>query len=636
MTAVGIIWAAALSVISFLAANTYTACLLSLPGSPISNLTAAFSHLPSYLIGHGPLSLEAAALATGLVAACSVWCAWAWSLTHGTAQRQGEEHGSARWGTVRGGRRFMNTEDAFDNIILTEHFGMAMSRPDHDRRYERNRNVLVVGGSGSGKTRGFFEPNVMQMSANYLITDPKGESLPRLGHMLDAEGYRVLSFNTVDFSKSLHYNPIAYIQDEADILEFVTCLIDNTTGDKEHAGDPFWENAERLLYVALIGYLVYHCPPEDRSLSGLVTLLSLAKAKESDEDYRSPLDLLFEEVETGMRYVKARDGQEEPFDPTRRVSYRPDAGAHRWVRVSEPTPVDADFCLLHYKMFKDAAGKTLKSILVSCNTRMEPFAIPQVRELVSYDEMELDRLGDEGERRAIFAVMSDTSSLYSFLFAIMMWQTMNILCKRAIKRYGGALPTPVVMLMDEFANIGQIPNFDKLIATIRSREISASIILQSQSQLKAIYKDAAEIISDNCDCTLFLSGRGKNAKEIAEVLGKETIDSYNQSENRGAQTSHGLNYQKLGKELMSQDEIATMDGGKCILQVRGVRPFFSEKYDITRHPRYKYLSDADKKNTFDVDSYLSSLRRKRRRVITEDEPFDLYDIELSDEDFAAE
>ena len=317
MTAVGIIWAAALSVISFLAANAYTACLLSLPGNPISNLTAAFSHLPSYLIGHGPLSLEAAALATGLVAACSVWCAWAWSLTHGTAQRQGEEHGSARWGTVRGGRRFMNTEDAFDNVILTEHFGMAMSRPDHDRRYERNRNVLVVGGSGSGKTRGFFEPNVMQMSANYLITDPKGESLPRLGHMLDAEGYRVLSFNTVDFSKSLHYNPIAYIQDEADILEFVTCLIDNTTGDKEHAGDPFWENAERLLYVALIGYLVYHCPPEDRSLSGLVTLLSLAKAKESDEDYRSPLDLLFEEVETGMRYVKAGDAQEEPFDPTR-------------------------------------------------------------------------------------------------------------------------------------------------------------------------------------------------------------------------------------------------------------------------------------------------------------------------------
>ena len=469
MTA-SIIWATALSALSFLAANAYAACLLSLPGNPIANLAAALRRLPLYIMGHGPLSLEAAALATGLVAACSVWCAWAWSLTHGRAQRQGEEHGSARWGTVREGRRFMNLKDPDQNVILTERFGMAMSRPDHDRRHERNRNVLVVGGSGAGKTRGFFEPNVMQMSANYLVTDPKGESLPRLGHMLEAGGYEILSFNTVDFSKSLHYNPLAYVADEADILEFVACLIDNTTGDKEHAGDPFWENAERLLYVALIGYLIYHCPPDDRSLSGLVTLLSLAKAKESDEDYRSPLDLLFDEVETGMRYVR-RAGEPEGFDPLRRESYNP-GGTHRWVRVSEPVAVDADFCLLHYKMFKDAAGKTLKSILVSCNTRMEPFAIPQVRELVSFDEMGLDRLGDAGERRAVFAVMSDTSSLYSFLFAIMMWQTMNVLCKRALVRYGGALPTPVVMLMDEFANIGRLPDVEKMVAVVRSRNIS--------------------------------------------------------------------------------------------------------------------------------------------------------------------
>ena len=587
MTAVGIIWAAALSVISFLAANAYTACLLSLPGNPISNLTAALTHLPSYLIGHGPLSLEAAALATGLVAACSVWCAWAWSLTHGTAQRQGEEHGSACWGTVRGGRRFMNTEDAFDNIILTEHFGMAMSRPDHDRRYERNRNVLVVGGSGSGKTRGFFEPNVMQMSANYLITDPKGESLPRLGHMLDRSGYKVLSFNTVDFSKSLHYNPIAYIQDEADILEFVTCLIDNTTGDKEHAGDPFWENAERLLYVALIGYLVYHCPPEDRSLSGLVTLLSLAKAKESDEDYRSPLDLLFEEVETGMRYVRAGDAQEEPFDPTRRVSYRPDAGAHRWVRVSEPTPVDADFCLLHYKMFKDAAGKTLKSILVSCNTRMEPFAIPQVRELVSYDEMELDRLGDEGERRAIFAVMSDTSSLYSFLFAIMMWQTMNILCKRAIKRYGGALPVPVVMLMDEFANIGRLPDVEKMVAVVRSRNISMAFGLQSLSQLKSAYKDDAATIIDCCDTTLFLGGKSTDTvKEIAESIGKETVATITWNESRGQSASSTRNWNTIERDLMQPAEVAKLPRDTAIVLIAGTDPLKDKKYDITAHPRW--------------------------------------------------
>ena len=587
MTAAGVIGASILSVISFLAANTYTACLLSLPGSPASNLTKAITELPSYLIGHGPLSLEAAALATGLVAACAVWCAWAWSLTHGRAQRQGEEHGSARWGNVREGRRFMDLADPDRNILLTERFGMAMSRPDHDRRYERNRNVLVVGGSGSGKTRGFFEPNVMQMSANYLVTDPKGESLPRLGHMLEAAGYKVLSFNTVDFAKSLHYNPIAYIQDEADILEFVTCLIDNTTGDREHAGDPFWENAERLLYVALIGYLVYHCPPEDRSLSGLVTLLSLAKAKEADEDYRSPLDLLFEEVETGMRYVKAEGEREGAFDPTRRVSYRPGAGAHCWVRVAEPTPVDADFCLLHYKMFKDAAGKTLKSILVSCNTRMEPFAIPQVRELVSFDEMELDLLGDAGERRAVFAIMSDTSSLYSFLFAIMMWQTMNILCKRAIKLYGGALPTPVVMLMDEFANIGRLPDVEKMVAVVRSRNISMAFGLQSLSQLKSAYHDDAATIIDCCDTTLFLGGKSTDTvKEIAEAIGKETVATITWNESRGQSASSTRNWNTIERDLMQPAEVAKLPRDTAIVLIAGTDPLKDRKYDIAAHPRW--------------------------------------------------
>ena len=600
MTAAGILWAAVLSAVSFLAANTYTACLLSLPGNPVTNLTAAFHHLPSFLIGHGPLSLEAAALATGLVAACAVWCAWAWSLTHGRAQRQGEEHGSARWGSPREARRFMNLDDPDQNIILTERYGMAMSRPDHDRRYERNRNVLVVGGSGSGKTRGFFEPNVMQMSANYLVTDPKGESLPRLGRMLDAAGYKVLSFNTVDFSKSLHYNPIAYIQDEADILEFVTCLIDNTTGDKEHAGDPFWENAERLLYVALIGYLISPCPPEDRTLSGLVPLLSLAKAKEADEDYRSPLDLLFEEVETGMRYVKMDDAQEAPFDPSRRVSFRPDAGAHRWVRVSEPTPVDADFCLLHYKMFKDAAGKTLKSILVSCNTRMEPFAIPQVRVLVSFDEMELDRLGDAHERRAVFAVMSDTSSLYSFLFAIMMWQTMNILCKRAIKLYEGALPTPVVMLMDEFANIGRLPDVEKMVAVVRSRNISMAFGLQSLSQLKSAYKDDAATIIDCCDTTLFLGGKSTDTvKEIAESIGKETVATVTWNESRGASASSTRNWNTIERDLMQPAEVAKLPRDEAILLIAGTDPLRDKKYDITAHPRWHSVYPGHEGAAFD-------------------------------------
>ena len=609
MRPAGIVAAAVLSALSFLLADAYVGCLLSLPGSPALNLAAAFQSLPPYLIGHGPLSLDAAALATGLVAACGVWCAWAYSLTHGRPQRQGEEHGSARWGAAREGRRFMDLKDPANNVILTERYGMAMSRPDHDRRYERNRNVLVVGGSGSGKTRGFFEPNVMQMSANYLVTDPKGESLPRLGHMLAAAGYKVLSFNTIDFSKSLHYNPLAYIRDEADILEFVTCLIDNTTGDKEHAGDPFWENAERLLYVALIGYLARHCPPADRSLSGLVTLLSLAKAKESDEDYRSPLDLLFEEVETGLRYVAAEDG--EAFDPARRVSYDPGAG--RWVRVADPVAIDADFCLLHYKMFKDAAGKTLKSILVSCNTRMEPFAIPQVRELVSRDEMELDRLGDEGERRAVFAIMSDTSSLYSFLFAIMMWQAMNILCKRALMRYGGALPTPVMLLMDEFANIGRLPDVEKMVAVVRSRNISMAFGLQSLSQLKSAYKDDAATIVDCCDTTLFLGGKSTDTvKEIAESVGKETVATVTWNESRGSQASSTRNWNTIERDLIQPAEVAKLPRDEAIVLIAGANPLRDRKYDIARHPRWDAVypghPGAAFERPFDFGEYAKGMR----------------------------
>ena len=584
MTAAGVVTAAVLSVAAFLLANAYAACLLALPGSPALNLAAALEGLPSYLLGHGPLSLDAAARATGLVAASGVWCAWAWSLTHGRAERQGEEHGSARWGSVREGRRFMNLKDADQNIILTERFGMAMSRPDHDRRYERNRNVLVVGGSGSGKTRGFFEPNIMQMNANYLVTDPKGETLPRMGRMLAQAGYEVLAFNTVDFSQSLHYNPLAYIQDEADILEFVTCFIDNTEGDKEHAGDPFWTNAERLLYVALIGYLVRHCPPADRSLSGVVTLLSLAKAKESDEDYRSPLDVLFAEVETGMRFVESPEGA--PFDPTRRESFDP-SGEHRWVRVADPVSVDADFCLLHYKMFKDAAGKTLKSILVSCNTRMEPFAIPQVRELVSRDEMELDRLGDAGERRAVFAIMSDTSSLYSFLFAIMMWQTMNILCKRALVRYGGALPVPVMLLMDEFANIGRLPDVEKMVAVVRSRNISMAFGLQSLSQLKSAYKDDAATIVDCCDTMLFLGGKSTDTvKEISESVGKETVATITYNESRGASASSTRNWNTVERDLMQPAEVAKLPRDEAIVLIAGADPLRDRKYAIERHPRW--------------------------------------------------
>ena len=487
-----------------------------------------------------------------------------------------------------------------NNILLTQTERLTMNNRPKDPKTARNKNVLVIGGSGSGKTRFFVKPNLMQCVSkdyptSFVITDPKGSLIGEVGQLLVRCGYRVKVLNTINFSKSMRYNPFRYIHSEKDILKLVNTLICNTKGEGEKSAEDFWIKSERLLYSALIGYIWYEAPDDEMNFTTLLEMINASEAREDDPEFQSPVDQMFE-------------------------------------RLEEKDP--EHFAVRQYRKFLLSAGKTRSSILISCGARLAPFDIREVRELMEDDELELDTIGDK--KTALFLIMSDTDTTFNFILAMVQSQLINLLCDRADDKYGGRLPVHVRLILDEFANIGQIPNFDKLIATIRSREISASIILQSQSQLKAIYKDAAEIISDNCDCTLFLSGRGKNAKEIAEVLGKETIDSYNQSENRGAQTSHGLNYQKLGKELMSQDEIATMDGGKCILQVRGVRPFFSEKYDITRHPRYKYLSDADKKNTFDVDSYLSSLRRKRRRVVTEDEPFDLYDIELSDEDFAAE
>ena len=529
--------------------------------------------------------------------------------------RKGIEYGSARWGTAADIAPYVDPVPDW-NIPLTRTESLTMTSRPKQPKYARNKNILVIGGSGSGKTRFFVKPSIMQMHSSYVITDPKGQLLKETGKMLlhgapklDENGkpvrddrgriiyepYRIKVLNTINFSKSMKYNPLAYVRSEKDILKLVNVIIANTKGDGEKSSEDFWIKAERLLYCALIGYIWYEAEPEEKNFITLLELINACEAREDDETYKSPVDILFDEL-----------AQEQP----------------------------EHFAVKQYVKFKMAAGKTLKSILVSCGARLSPFDIKELRDIMTEDELELDTMGDR--KTALFLIMSDTDTTFNFVIAMLQSQLFNLLCDKADDLYNGRLPVHVRCLLDEFANIGQIPNFDKLIATIRSREISASIILQSQSQLKAIYKDAAEIISDNCDCTLFLSGRGKNAKEIADVLGKETIDSYNQSENRGAQTSHGLNYQKLGKELMSQDEIATMDGGKCILQVRGVRPFFSEKYDITRHPRYKYLSDADKKNTFDVDRYLSSLRRKKRRVVSEDETFELYDIDLSDDDMAAE
>ena len=561
------------------------------------------------------LSLHPLDLLLGVAGAALVRLAVYLKAKNAKKYRRGVEYGSARWGRPEDIAPYIDPVPDW-NIPLTRTESLTMTSRPKDPKTARNKNILVIGGSGSGKTRFFVKPSLLQMHSSYVVTDPKGQLLRETGKLLahggpkrdengkpvrDKRGkvvyepYRIKVLNTINFSKSMKYNPLAYVRSEKDILKLVNVIIANTKGDGEKSSEDFWIKAERLLYCALIGYIWYEAETEEKNFITLLELINACEAREDDETYKSPVDILFDEL-----------AQAQP----------------------------EHFAVKQYVKFKMAAGKTLKSILVSCGARLSPFDIKELRDIMTEDELELDTMGDR--KTALFLIMSDTDTTFNFVIAMLQSQLFNLLCDKADDLYNGRLPVHVRCLLDEFANIGQIPNFDKLIATIRSREISASIILQSQSQLKAIYKDAAEIISDNCDCTLFLSGRGKNAKEIAEVLGKETIDSYNQSENRGAQTSHGLNYQKLGKELMSQDEIATMDGGKCILQVRGVRPFFSEKYDITRHPRYKYLSDADKKNTFDVDSYLSSLRRKKRRVVTEDEPFDLYDIELSEEDFSAE
>ena len=499
--------------------------------------------------------------------------------------RKGMEYGSARWGTPADIAPYMDKEFS-QNVLLTQTERITMSSRPKEPRYARNKNILVIGGSGSGKTRFFVKPNLLQCHSSYVVTDPKGTILNEVGALLDRKGYRIKSLDLINFKKSMRYNPLAYIRSEKDILKLVNVIIANTKGDGEKSSEDFWVKAERLLYCALIGYIWYEAEPEERNFITLLYLLNACEAREDDETYKSPVDILFDDL-----------AKKQP----------------------------EHFAVKQYVKFKMAAGKTLKSILISCGARLAPFDIAELREIMSDDELELDTLGDR--KTALFLIMSDTDTTFNFVIAMLQSQLFNLLCDKADNIYGGRLPVHVRCLLDEFANIGQIPNFDKLIATIRSREISASIILQSQSQLKAIYKDAADTIVGNCDTTLFLGGKEKSTlKEISELLGKETIDSFNQSENRGSQVSHGLNYQKLGKELMTQEEIAVMDGGKCILQLRGVRPFFSDKFDITKHPRYKYLADADKKNAFDIERYM----KRRPAIVKPDEPFDLYELNATD------
>ena len=516
--------------------------------------------------------------------------------------RRGVEYGSARWGRPEDIAPYIDPVPDW-NIPLTRTESLTMTSRPKDPKTARNKNILVIGGSGSGKTRFFVKPSLLQMHSSYVVTDPKGQLLRETGKLLahggpkrdengkpvrDGRGkvvyepYRIKVLNTINFSKSMKYNPLAYVRSEKDILKLVNVIIANTKGDGEKSSEDFWIKAERLLYCALIGYIWYEAEPEEKNFITLLELINACEAREDDETYKSPVDILFDEL-----------AQAQP----------------------------EHFAVKQYVKFKMAAGKTLKSILVSCGARLSPFDIKELRDIMTEDELELDTMGDR--KTALFLIMSDTDTTFNFVIAMLQSQLFNLLCDKADDLYNGRLPVHVRCLLDEFANIGQIPNFDKLIATIRSREISASIILQSQSQLKTIYKDAADTIVGNCDVTLFLGGKEKSTlKEISELLGKETIDSLSQSENRGAQTSHGLSYQKLGKELMTQDEIAVMDGGKCILQLRGVRPFFSDKYDLTKHPRYKYLSDADKKNVFDVERYM----KRRPAIVKPDEPFDMYEL----------
>ena len=541
--------------------------------------TAAFSSFAP--------SLHPADLLIGIAGAAVIRLAVYLKGRNAKKYRKGMEYGSARWGNAQDIKPYI--DPVFENnVLLTQTERLTINSRPKQPKYARNKNILVIGGSGSGKTRFFVKPNLMQMHSSYVVTDPKGTVLVECGKLLQHGGYRIKVMNTINFKKSMHYNPFVYIRSEKDILKLVNTIIANTKGDGEKSGEDFWVKAEKLYYTALIGYIWYEAPDEEKNFTTLLEMINASEAREDDEDFQNPVDLMFERL--------------EETDPEH-------------------------FAVKQYKKYKLAAGKTAKSILISCGARLAPFDIKELRELMETDEMELDTIGDR--KTALFVIISDTDDTFNFVVSILYTQLFNLLCDKADDVYGGRLPVHVRCLLDEFANIGQIPKFEKLIATIRSREISASIILQSQSQLKAIYKDNADTIVGNCDTTLFLGGKEKTTlKEMSEILGKETIDSFNTSENRGREKSYGLNFQKLGKELMTQDEIAVMDGGKCILQLRGVRPFFSDKYDITKHPNYKYLSDENPKNAFDIEKYL----RRRPAIVKPDEVFDYYEMDAADLD----
>lgn len=547
----------------------------------MEGMAAAFqTAMPSFL----PFDLL-----IGVLFASIVWLAVYIKGKNAKKFRKNQEYGSARWGNAEDIAPYMDP-DFKNNIILTKTEMLTMNNRPPDPKTARNKNVLIIGGSGSGKTRFWLKPNLMQCNSqqypvSFVVTDPKGSIVTECGKMLLHYGYQIKVLNTINFTKSMHYNPFAYIHSEKDILKLVTALIANTKGEGK-AGDDFWVKAETLLYTALIGYIHYEAPVEEQNFSTLIEFINAMEVREDDEEFQNPVDIMFDEL------AKNKPGH---------------------------------FAVRQYAKYKLAAGKTAKSILISCGARLAPFDIQELRDLTAYDELQLDTLGDK--ETALFIIMSDTDDTFNFLISLCYTQLFNLLCEKADDVYGGRLPVHVRCLIDEAANIGQIPRLEKLVATIRSREISCCLVLQAQSQLKALYKDNADTIIGNMDCSIFLGGKEPTTlKELATALGKETIDTYNTGESRGREVSHSLNYQKLGKELMSVDELAVLDGGKCILQLRGVRPFLSDKYDITKHPNYRFTSDYDERNAFDVQEYL-----QHRLKLKENEEYAVYEEDLTEE-----
>ena len=544
----------------------------------LGNLGKAFENILPSFNGYDLLG--------GVITGALIWLIVYMKKKNAKKYRRGYEYGSARWGTEKDIENFMDTENPDNNIIFTQTESIMLNGRPKKPEYAVNKNVLVVGGSGSGKTRFFVKPQLLQCHSSYVVSDPKGTVLNECGKMLVMNGYKIISINTIDFSSSMHYNPFAYIRSEKDIMKLVTIFMTNTKGENQASGDQFWDNAERLLYMAYIGYIYYECIEEEQNFGTLVDMINASETREDDEDFKNAIDLIFEDLE----------------------KVEPD-----------------HFAVLQYKKLKLSAGKTMKSILISCATRLAPFDIKELRELTEYDEMNIEEMGET--KTALFMIMSDTDSTFNFLMAMLEAQMFNILCDIAGQKHGGRLPIHVRFILDEFSNIGKIPEFEKIISVIRSREISACIILQSKSQLKALYKDHAGTICDNCDSQLFLGGRGEETiKELSALLGKETIDIQTTSESKGQSPSTGTNNQKLGKELMTPDEIAVMSGKKCIFQLRGVRPFLSDKYDITKHKRYWQLSDYDEKNTFNIKKYTS-----KRLEIKPDQEVEVYDAGVIEE-----